>query len=529
MASGLRIAGLASGIDTESIIKDLMNAQRIPLQKLQQERQILEWKQENYREINTSLRTFRDVAFNMKLQGTYIAKNTHSSNEDAVAAECSSSTPTGSYTVKVNNLATGVSKGSKTELADEKNEDGTTKTLAEQFGVSGDEDGKINFTLEGAKGQSDFSFDKDTDSIYDVVIAINDADLGIRASYDATLNRFFLNTESTGSAQKIVVTNDENNFLSYGESQSVGDSILKLDIQEGSADYKGVDASFDFGDVTGLTSSTNTVTVNGITLELKEGGGATGTITVSNDTEAVFDAVIDFIDKYNSLMETISNKLYEKSYKDYTPLTDEQREKLTDDQIDTWTDKARSGLLRYDSMLSELYNKFRTTMSSVVNDVSGGYMENGKLVKNDRLSKLGITTTKDYMSAKLEINDSVKDQLRKAIQNDPQGIIDLFTKSSDAEDASDSELGIAQRLYNNVNYGINRLMEKAGSESDFALVDESVIGEEIGDIDDDIETMEDRLQQVEDRYWRQFTAMEQAIQQLNSQSAWLAQQFGMNG
>lgn len=92
MASGLRIAGLASGIDTESIIKDLMNAQRIPLQKLQQERQILEWKQEDYREINTALRTFRDVAFNMKLQGTYMAKNTHSSNEDAVAAECSSST-----------------------------------------------------------------------------------------------------------------------------------------------------------------------------------------------------------------------------------------------------------------------------------------------------------------------------------------------------------------------------------------------------------------------------------------------------
>ena len=38
--------------------------------------------------------------------------------------------------------------------------------------------------------------------------------------------------------------------------------------------------------------------------------------------------------------------------------------------------------------------------------------------------------------------------------------------------------------------------------------------------------MNQYLISVENRYWKQFTAMEKAIQQMNAQSAWLAQQFG---
>ncbi|WP_281168103.1 flagellar filament capping protein FliD [Desulfoscipio gibsoniae] len=70
---------------------------------------------------------------------------------------------------------------------------------------------------------------------------------------------------------------------------------------------------------------------------------------------------------------------------------------------------------------------------------------------------------------------------------------------------------------------------KAGNDNEFSLVDDSFIGKEIKDINDRAAKIEDRLKQVEDRYWRQFTAMEKAIQQINSQSTWLIQQFGMGG
>ncbi|SFQ96977.1 flagellar hook-associated protein 2 [Desulfoscipio geothermicus] len=512
MTSNLRIGGLASGIDTDSIIKDLMQAHRIPVQKLEQDKQILEWQQEDYREINTSLRTFRDTVFNMKLQSTYLAKNASSSNESVLTATAASTAAPGSYTVTVTKLAKGVSVASTGELADETSDSGTLKKLAEQFtGLPA----TLTFSLTGSQGSKDFSFDTASKTIYDVVAEINDADLGITASYDGTLNRFFLNTTTTGTDAVINVTADPDKFLS-GDGTG-NDNTLKLKLVTGN--NTGQDASFDFGDAAGLTSSTNNVTVNGVNLTLKAGG--TATVTVSKNTDAVFDAIVDFIDKYNTTMETISDKLYEERYSDYKPLTDEQREQLTDDQIDQWIEKARSGLLRHDPTLSSIFSNMRMTMSATV-DVGGGYVKDGQTVYSNSLAAIGITTTQDYMSGTLVIDET---KLREAVEQDPQGVLDLFTKSADDY----SQKGIAMRLYDDVNNAMDRIIEKAGSDTNYDLVDDSFIGEEIKDIDERIETMEERLQQIEDRYWRQFTAMEKAIQQMNAQSMWLMQQFGTGG
>jgi len=508
--SNLRVAGLASGMDTESIIKDLMRAHRMPVDRLQQNRQFLEWQQEAYRDINTALRSFRDQAFNMRLQSTYLAKSTVVANENTLKATAGSTAVPGSYTVTVHQLAAGVSKGSQTALSDNKKEDGTVKTLAEQFtGLSG----TIAFELEGGKSQGSphsFFFDTATATIHDVVSEINNADLGIKASYDATQNRFFLTTETTGENQYIKIVSDESRFLSFGSGGDSGDTALQLNLETGVV-YQGRDALIDFGDVTGLKSSTNSITVNGISMDLK--AQDTTTISVARDTEAVFNTIVKFIEDYNTTVQTITDKLYEKRYPDYQPLTDQQRETLSEDQIEKWEEKARSGLLRNDTLLSGLAGRVRLTMSGVISGLNSAY---------DTLADLGINTSADYMSAKLEVNET---KLREALQNDPEAVMHLFTKSSD----TDSEKGVAQRLYNDINYGMQQLMDKAGSYSEFSLVDESFIGKKLKDIDTRINNWEDRLVKMEDRYWRQFTAMEKAIQQMNSQSMWLMQQFGMSG
>lgn len=510
VTSNLRIGGLASGIDTDSIIEDLMRAHRIPVQNLEQDKQILEWQQEDYREINTSLRTFRDTVFNMKLQSTYLAKNASSSNESVLTATAASTAVQGSYTVTVTQLAEGVSVASTGELSDEAS-GGTTLKLADQFaGLPA----TLTFSLTGSEGSMDFSFDTASKTIYDVVAEINDADLGITASYDGTLNRFFLNTTTTGTDAVINVTADPDKFLS-GDGTG-NDNTLKLKLVTGN--NTGQDATFNFGDAAGLTSATNNVTVNGVNLTLKAGG--TATVTVTNNTDAVFDAIVDFIDKYNTTVETITDKLYEERYSDYKPLTDEQREQLTDDQINQWIKKARSGLLRHDTILSSIYSSIRMTMSATVN--VGGYVVNGQTVYSDSLAAIGITTTEDYMSGTLVINET---KLREVVEQDPQGVLDLFTKSDDDY----SQKGIALRLYDDINNAMESIIDKAGSDTAYSLVDNSFIGKEIQDIDERIETLEERLQQMEDRYWRQFTAMEKAIQQMNAQSMWLMQQFGTGG
>lgn len=506
MLSNLRIAGLASGIDTESVIKDLMRAHGMPVVKLQQNRTILEWRQEAYRDINIALRSFRDSVFNMRLQSTYLTKSTAISDETVLKAAASSSAVPGSYAVTVQQLAAGVSKGSQVELDNVKNEDGTTKTLAEHFGLSG----TVEFALEGSKGSQTFSYDTSTATIHTVVSEINNAGLGIKASYDTAQNRFFLTTETTGENQYIKVVSDDSHFLSYAGGGGSSDNTMKLNLETG-VTYKGQNAEIDFGDVTGMTSATNSFTVNGITMDLKAQG--TTTISVASDTEAVFNSIIKFIDDYNSTVETITDKLYEKRYKDYLPLTDEQRESLTDDQVKKWEEKARSGLLRNDPILSGALSRMRLTMSGVVPGLDSAY---------DTLADIGIKTSSDYMSAKLVVDEN---KLRETLQNDPDAVMNLLTNSADTY----GEKGIAQRLYDDVNYGMQQIIDKAGSTSEFSLVDNSFIGKEIKDIDNRINNWEERLLKIEDRYWRQFTAMEKAIQKMNSQSMWLMQQFGMYG
>ncbi|NHM28176.1 flagellar hook-associated protein 2 [Desulfofundulus sp. TPOSR] len=522
--SSLRIGGLASGIDTDSIIKELMKAQRIPLDRLHQEKQILEWQQEDYRAIYDSLRAFRDRVFNMKLQATYLAKKASSSNEAAVTATANPTATPGTYTVTVTQLATGVSKVSQDALPDEyNNETKTIKTLAEQFGITG----TISFELQGSNSKDNeftkFEFETGKDTIYDVVKKINDANLGITASYDSNLNRFILATTSTGAAAKIVVGNDSHNFLSSPDGSK--NNYLKLLLKGDGGIYTdrnlsyyntGQDAEFDLniGDATvqNYTSPTNTPTVAGITLNLKQADPNNPvTITVSNDTDAVFNAIKDFVNAYNEIIDKINGKLTEPRYRDYLPLTDEQREQLSDEQEKKWEEKARSGLLRGDSLLESVVSRMRATMSAIVPGLAAGY---------DTLADVGITTLSYEERGKLYIDEA---RLKDALQKDPDGVMNLFTKSAE----NYAEKGIAMRLYDDVNSAMALISARAGTSSSYSTADSSAIGRQIAAMNERISTMEERLRQLEDRYWRQFTAMEQAIQQMNAQSAWLAMQLGM--
>ncbi|MGB9792840.1 MAG: flagellar filament capping protein FliD, partial [Thermacetogeniaceae bacterium] len=105
-SSVYRITGLASGLDIDQMVSELMKAQRAPLTKLLQTKQIWQWKQEDYRKINTSLLNLRNVAFNLKLQGTFQVKKAVSSDESIVTATAAGSAVPTTYQVKVKQLAT---------------------------------------------------------------------------------------------------------------------------------------------------------------------------------------------------------------------------------------------------------------------------------------------------------------------------------------------------------------------------------------------------------------------------------------
>ncbi|WP_423408234.1 flagellar filament capping protein FliD [Heyndrickxia sp. MSNUG] len=134
-----------------------------------------------------------------------------------------------------------------------------------------------------------------------------------------------------------------------------------------------------------------------------------------------------------------------------------------------------------------------------------------------QLASIGITTTSNYLEGgKLTINEA---DLKKAIEEDPLSVERLFNASG----TTDGQKGIAQRLYDTSNEIMDKLKAKAGNA--FSTNQQFSLGKDLLSVDSQIKRFESRLTQVEDRYWRQFTAMEKAIQKANSQSAYLMQQF----
>lgn len=497
-----RIIGLASGMDIDAMVKDMMAAARMPLDKLEQQKQILEWQQEDYRKLNSAIREFRNKLFDMTLTSAFNINSAALSNDNTAAVKGTDGALAGVYQLTVNHLATGVAKISTEALAAHQDGKGENLSLFGQF----DEFAARGFTKEDVisiniNGQ-ELKFDLGQDNIHTVVAKINNAGLGITANYDSSQRRFFLNTAKTGSAALINISSDAAGFIASGSQ----DSILKLNMAEGE-NYRGQNASVDFGDAQGLEFAGNTITINGLTLSLKNQGQAT--INVSQDIDAVAASIKGFIDSYNEVLSTLYGKLQEERHRDFAPLTEAQREAMSEDEIKKWEAKANSGLLRNDMQLQNLINSVRGAMAGMVEGLGGTY---------GSLSSIGITSGPYRENGKLHVDDAL---LKKALAEDPEGVRQLFTKSGDSK----NENGFINQLYEITSHSIKYFADKAGSSASLSTVDESYIGKMLTDKQAAIEKWEKRLEDMEKRYYNQFTLMETMINQMNMQSAWLTSQF----
>lgn len=346
------------------------------------------------------------------------------------------------------------------------------------------------------------------DNINSLTSRINASKTGATLFYDEVSGRMSLSRTETGKF----------NAESDGKDISVqGDLFNNM--------FKFADGTTDLGKnamfvINGIEThrSSNTFSMNGVTFTLKQifGEGKDNSnvppvsINVNNDSTQVFDNIVEFVNKYNELIEKIREKTQEEVYRNYQPLTDAEREELTDNQQEQWEEKARSGLLSRDPILTSVLYDMRGNFYQPVenDDVSSLY---------NQLSELGITTSSSYLEGGKLIIDEAK--LKEAIENDPTSVENFFR----SDGITEGQKGVISRLYDSVTTAMDKLREKAGGS--LSTNQTFTIGRQLDSIDDSIDRFEDRLVQIEDRYWRQFTAMEKAIQQANSQMNYLWQQF----
>lgn len=259
-----------------------------------------------------------------------------------------------------------------------------------------------------------------------------------------------------------------------------------------------------------ITGSDNKVEVNGLTLELKDvtAVGESINITVSNDTDSMYGMIKDFLKEYNELLKEMNTKYYADTAKGYEPLTDEQKEEMSDDEIEKWETKIKDSLLRRDDSLYGVINVMKNAMMGSVT-VDG---------KSYSLASLGIMTSTDYTEKGLlhiygDEDDTVyadKDNKLKAmIDSDPDLVMNILT-------------GLTTNLHTNM----AKKMQANKLSSSLTFYNDKQMTSQIEDYKKQISKWETKLKEMEDRYYAQFTAMEKALASLQSQQSALSGLFG---
>jgi len=516
--STLRIGGIASGFDTDQIVKDLMRVERMKVDRLLQDRQEVQWEKEQFREITNDIRSFRDKYFdtlnrdtNMLNPATFSKMDVTSDNESLVTATGSADALTGNYQFEVKQSATAAKAVSDDRVISEGEEISLSDTMEEVNGklksdFNFDEDGNINLKIN----EAEITINKD-DSLRNVMAKINNSDAGVRLSYSSFSERFTIVANSTGEG--FITTDNGGNFFSALDMKLDEEDVYNLG-------ESGVNAKFKIDGIEGEKES-NSFTIDGINYSINKivshddwANAEKANINVNTDVEGIIENINSFVDDYNSLIGDINGKLRDPYYRDFSPLTDDQKAEMSERDIELWEEKAQSGLLRRDPTLQRVLQNLRTALYETVGEL--------------HISEIGIETERYDQSitnpGELTID---KDKLRNAVSEDPEKVRELFTRRSyDGED--DSDIGIALRFKNILDSSIGTftrpgpLLERAGSENSFI---NNSLSRQLSEIDDRINRMNERLTRQEEQYYRQFTAMEKALQELHSQGDWLMQQL----
>lgn len=569
-----KVTGLASGMDIDSLMEKLMKAESAQMEKLQQQKQKYEWKRDAYREVNTSLSAFEKGIFdNYGLSKNWAAKNV-TSTSTAISATANSNAA-GNLTITEATVATAGQKvSSSATLADlsfsatngtftykidgqEKSiaysKTDTFDSLAKKLNATGDFEvtvtngsngatintkikkdieatgnnlvflnklrltdgnqsvsGKLaftesttmselgltdggEFTIKAINDQGTYTEKtikySATDKISDVMSRINGSGVGVTALAANGKLSLSANSTGTGAEGSIKISADGNKLF---EKLGLADATGKV--------AEGTNGSMVVNGVK-MESTSNKYNVSGYTVNVTNNIAATDApakISSTTETKTIVDKVKEFVTTYNGLIEDLNKRVSQKKNLSYQPLTDAQKAELKDDEIKKWEDKAKEGLLKSDATLNKVLSDMRSTLS---NYGSGS---------EDMLAKIGITTSKTWTdNGKLELDEG---KLTKALEEDPNIVSRIFVG-----DKENNREGIVASLRTTAQNAVKDIEKTAGKAS--SAEDSYTLGKNLKDVNTKIDDWKDRLKGIEERYWKQFAAMEAAIQKANSQSS----------
>lgn len=260
------------------------------------------------------------------------------------------------------------------------------------------------------------------------------------------------------------------------------------------------------------TGSSSTFTINNLTIEaLATTGNDEISITTSTDTQGIYDKVKDFLTEYNNIINEMTKLYNASSSKGYEPLTDDEKDSMSDKEIEKWETKIKDSLLRNDSTLNGVMSAMTSAMSQAV-EIDG---------KKYSLSSFGIHTLGYLNAADNEQNayhidgdeddtntSGNADKLMKAISEDPDTIMQFMQK-------------VATNLYT----AIGDKMKATSLSSSFTIYNDKQMTTQYSDYTKLIKEWETKISDKEDYYYKKFSSMESALTKLNSTQSSLSGYF----
>ena len=476
--SNLRLGGMASGFDTESMIKNLMQIEKMKVDRVIQQRTRMEWTQGLRADIHSRVTDFRHSVMSVLSSNNLNTANAFKGNKvtgisqgSGVDITAGASAFRGHYSVKVNQMATGAVLTSN-DLSG-LDMDGSL----EQLGMVFEEDA-VSFKIN----DKTFSFNRES-TVRQMVSQINSGQAGVQMRFSELTGKITMTTAETGE-----------------EAQLDIESLAGQAFGAPWTNTSGLNAEVVINDIT-VQRGTNTFTIDNINYRLTAATDETHTFQVEHNIDQTVDRVRHFVEEYNSLLSFMQEKVSEPVLREFLPLTDTQRAEMSDRDIEMWEEKAMSGLLRNDRALGSLISQMRTGLFS---NVAGTGMN---------LTSIGITTSSYQEQGKLHLDE---DKLRRTLAEEPDNVMKLFTQTSSADDAGErnAQAGLLQRLRESLTHFSDQNYKPLRYAEDMVR------------ISNQINRMNELLQNKEDSYWRQFAAMEQALSSMYSQSNSLMASLG---
>lgn len=318
-----------------------------------------------------------------------------------------------------------------------------------------------------------------------------------------------LKTNVYSYASSAVTSNSgELSKLGLTEITKVGDAITVNDTNVILVAAK--NSEFKYNGAT-LTGTSNVISANGLTFTLKgETSGETISLNVNKNSQETYDMVKNFIKSYNEILKEMNDLYYARSSRGYKPLSDDEKEAMTDDQIEKWETKIQDSILRRDTTLGTLLSEMKNAMLSRV-EVDG---------KNYSLSNYGIQTSSDYTEKGLlhiygnkedGIYSALDDKLMKALEEDPDTVVEVLSK-------------VSTKLYETM---ADKMSAIPNVRSAFTFYNDKVMLKEQDDYKKQISILEKKLVAMEDKYYKQFAAMETTLAKLQQQTNALTGMLGI--